>query len=287
VKQPRTIDAAMRARLSWVRVGDPPPDLTRFPDFLIVGPQRTGTTWLHANLRWHPEIYLSEPKEIFYFSRLKTPDNPRFQSADLGWYLSLFRDPPWRWLVRQAMSLRHHRRPHLPRVIGEATASYAALDEDVITEVATLNPDIRIIMMVRDPVERAWSHAKKDLVRNAGRRFEDVAPEEFRAFFRDPYQIQCARYGENLERWRRHLQDGAVLVARYEDVSERPEELLVEVMDFLGVSSGPRYLGPQVREEVNPAGSGRIPEDYRRDLEEVLAAELASWRESFTTRSTR
>ena len=47
------------------------------------------------------------------------------------------------------------------------------MDGDLIDEVVTLNPEIRVVLMVRDPVERAWSHAKKDLVRNRGRRFED------------------------------------------------------------------------------------------------------------------
>ena len=44
------------------------------PDFLIIGPQRTGTTWLHAHLRFHPQIFLSEPKELYFFSSLEQRD---------------------------------------------------------------------------------------------------------------------------------------------------------------------------------------------------------------------
>jgi hypothetical protein len=61
------VSEAVRARLRFVRArGDE--DLSRFPDFLIIGPQRTGTTWLHAHLRFHPQIFLSEPKELYFFS---------------------------------------------------------------------------------------------------------------------------------------------------------------------------------------------------------------------------
>jgi hypothetical protein len=186
------LDDAIRQRLHHVKVrGDI--DLSRFPDFLIVGPQRTGTTWLHAHLRFHPEIFLAEPKELFFFSRLKTRDHPRFQSDDLSWYLRFFEDPTWRWLAKNAVTLWRQRTTYHPRVRGEATASYAALDRDVIDEIAALNPEIKVIMMIRDPVDRAWSHAKKDLVRKTKRRVNEVPESEFRAFFTDPYQRQCAR----------------------------------------------------------------------------------------------
>ena len=164
------IDATVRGKLRWVKVPEEGISLERFPDFLIVGPQRTGTTWLHAHLRFHPEIFLSEPKEIFYFSRLKTPESAKFQSDDLGWYLSFFRDPLWRRAAKTAIALWKYRAFYHPRVRGEATASYAAMDRDVIAEIAALNPDIRVILMIRNPIDRAWSHARKDLVRNTGRR---------------------------------------------------------------------------------------------------------------------
>src|SRR5437667_2296685 len=99
-------------------------DLRYFPDFLIVGPQRTGTTWLHAHLRYHPEIMLSEPKELFFFSSLKTPASPRYRSNELADYLGFFHEPLWRVLLRNAMSLWQYRERYRPTVRGEATASY-------------------------------------------------------------------------------------------------------------------------------------------------------------------
>jgi hypothetical protein len=268
-----TLTAAMRARLRYVKVSRDDLDLSDFPDFLIVGPQRTGTTWLHAHLRYHPEILLSEPKEIFFFSRLKTPEDPKFQSADLEWYLKFFREPWWRRLWRAVESRRRFGVPYRPRVKGEATASYAALGPDVIDEIVFLNPAIKAILMVRDPIDRAWSHAKKDLVRNRGRRLEEVGDEEIMRFLGDEYQLRCAQYATNFENWRSRLQPGHLYVGRFDDIGARPKELLLDVMSFLGVESSERFLGDDVAAAVNPTGGDRIPPKYRAVLEELLGPE--------------
>ena len=246
----------------------------RLPDFVAVGPQRTGTTWLHANLRYHPEIFLSEPKELFFFSRLKTPDSPKFQSNDLAWYLQFFHDPAWRFALKTTISLWKYRRLYRPRVRGEATASYATVDRDVIREIAVLNPDIKVILMIRDPIDRAWSHAKKDLVRNRNRRISDVAESEFTAFFSDAYQRQCARYVEHYDNWAAHLKDGHLLACVFDDIASGPEELLLKVMSFLSVTSDKRYIDRAVREAVNPTAASEIPEHYRRLLQELLKDDI-------------
>lgn len=280
-RQTGVIDESIKRKLRYVKIAGDHVDLRCFPDFLIVGPQRTGTTWLHAHLRFHPQILLAEPKELFFFSRLKTPKHPRFESDDLGWYLRFFRDPVWLWAVKTGICLWRYRERYRPRVRGEATASYAVLDRDVIEEITALNPNIKVILMIRDPVDRAWSHAKKDLVRNRGRKFEDVSEQEFRQFFTDPYQRQCARYVENCDNWSAHLRDGHLLVCLFDDVEARPRELLLEVMSFLGVDSDRRYLSHAVRESVNPTGASKMPEEYRRFLQDLLAPDIRNLRERF------
>lgn len=275
------ISEAIRDRLKYVHVSDGNVRLDHFPDFLIVGPQRTGTTWLHAHLRYHPEIMLSEPKELFFFSSLKMPASPRFRSNELSWYLQCFREPLWRVALRHGISLWRYGELYRPKVRGEATASYAALDRDVIADITALNPHVKVILMIRNPVQRAWSHAKKDLVRNRGRHFEDVAPAEFEQFFADPYQRQCARVTENIDNWATALQPGNLLVGLYADVDARPEALLLAVMSFLGVRSDRRYVSREVGQRVNPTAGSRIPERYRVFLEELLRDELAALQARF------
>lgn len=274
------ISEVVKRQLRWVQV-DEADDLTHFPDFLIVGPQRTGTTWLHAHLRYHPEVFLSEPKELYFFSSLKTRNPKRFVSDQLGWYVRFFRDPLWRRAAKTAISLWKHRRLYRPRVRGEATASYAALDPDVIADIAALNPSVKAILMIRNPIDRAWSHAKKDLVRNRKRCFEDVSEDEFRAFFTNPYQLRCARYAEQCDNWSAHLQPGHLFVGVFDDIATRPEDLLLDVMRFLGVDADRRYIDRSVRSPVNPTESRTIPAQYRRLLEEILADDVLRVKERF------
>jgi len=273
--------ASVVNQLHYIKVSDPTLSLERFPDFLIAGPQRTGTTWLHAHLRYHPEIFLSEPKELFFFSRLKTPHAPKFQSNELAWYLKFFRDPLWRYVLKNAITLRKYGQRYRPRVRGEATASYAALDADVIREITALNPDIRVILMIRNPIDRAWSHAKKDLARNRSRRLADVTEAEFKTFFTDPYQRQCAHYVENYDNWAAHLKDGHLFGGCFDDIALRPEALLLRVMSFLGVTSDPRYIDHTVREAVNPTATSEVPAEYRRFLGDLFKDDLEKLRRRF------
>lgn len=276
------IDEGLRKKLHWVRVSDPASvRLQDFPDFLIVGPQRTGTTWLHAHLRFHPQIFLSEPKELFFFSSLKTPESPRFKSSELSWYLQFFRDPPWRAAAKTALCLWRYRELYRPLVRGEATATYAALERDVIEDITALNPDIRVLLMIRNPIDRAWSHAKKDLVRNRGRRFEDVSEGEFVEFFTSDYQRRCAHYVENHDTWASLVKPGHLFVGLFDDIARRPAQLLLEVMSFLGVGSDRRYIAADVAEAVNPTASSGIPERHRRFLQALLASDLNALKQRF------
>ena len=106
-------------------------DLSAFPNFLIIGPQRTGTTWLYHNLKKHPEIFLPQVKETYYFSTLGQPDHPHFRYEHLEDYLAALRDRPKLLVKKNWNAFRKHGRFYHPRVRGEATASYAKLTKKV------------------------------------------------------------------------------------------------------------------------------------------------------------
>ncbi|GIW41786.1 MAG: deacetylase [Candidatus Binatia bacterium] len=277
----RVLDDRARERLRYVRVRQGPVDLSRFPDFLVVGPQRTGTTWLHAHLRFHPDVFLAEPKELFFFNRLKDPSHPRFRSNELEWYLSFFSDPWWRWLGKNLLTLARYGEFYRPRVRGEATASYAAMERDLIEEIHALNPRLKVVLTIRHPVDRAWSHAKKDLARNRGRRLEDVPPEEWKAFFLDPYQLRCGRYAELYETWAGVFGPENVFVGRFEDIATRPEGLLLDVLRFLGARAEPRFVPRSVRRVVNPTHRSEVPAEHRAFLSELFRDEIQRARERF------
>lgn len=64
------IDNKLMTKFNHIPINDLAPGEYDFPDFLLIGPQRTGTTWLHRNLILHPDIYMPPEKELYYFNNL-------------------------------------------------------------------------------------------------------------------------------------------------------------------------------------------------------------------------
>jgi hypothetical protein len=252
------------------------PDLSLFPGLLYLGPQRTGSTWLHANLSRHPEVHLHRDKETFYFSTLSRPDAPRYRFDCLEDYLESFREGMGTCLLKNYHALRRCGSFYRPRVRGDFTASYGMLDENVIAAIFHLRPDVRGIMLVRDPVERAWSHAKKDLVRGRDRAADDA---ELLAFIRSPDQLARADYRATIARWTRHLAPGHLFVAPYSRIGTDPEALLDEISAFLGIRrlGGASKRHVTTRQNVTPEAA--VPAGLQDAVETALAPAAASCRE--------
>lgn len=263
----------VKGKLKHVRASRGRLSLEYFPDYLIVGPQRTGTTWLAKILWRHPQVFMSFPKELYFFNLLDDPNHKFYRSNDLSWYLRHLRDNPISYVIKNVMAIRRFGELYSPVVRGESTASYAALDPDVIAEVVALNPDIRVILMVRDPVTRAWSHAKKDLVRDSGRTMSQVSAGEFETFFRAPYQVACGNFTKMIGNWTVALRPGNLFVGRFDDVAGRPKDLLLDVFRFLGVASDEKYVTEYAGVRVNSTEDADLPDQYRLLLEDLFAAE--------------
>jgi len=252
------------------------PDLSLFPNLLYLGPQRTGSTWLHANLARHPEVHLHRDKETFYFSTLGNPAAPRYRYDYLEDYLDSFRENTGALLLKHYHALRRCGSLYRPRVRGDFTASYSVLDENVIAQILRLCPEVRGIMLVRDPVERAWSHAKKDLVRGRDRAAGD---DELLAFISSPDQLARADYRAAIGRWTRHLAPGHLFVAPYERIADDPGALLDEIEVFLGIRRLGGASSRHVTTRQNVTAGGAVSETMRRQIETVLSPAIASCRE--------
>jgi len=252
------------------------PDLSLFPNLFYLGPQRTGSTWLHANLSRHPQVNMHRDKETFYFSTLGCPDAPRFQYEFLEDYLDSFRESLARRVFKHYHALRRCGMFYRPRVRGDFTASYCVLDAMVIEQIIRLQPDMRGIILVRDPLERAWSHAKKDLVRGRG---QSAGEREMLDFISSPDQLARADYRGIIARWRRHLAPGRLFVAPYSNIGSAPVELLDAISEFLGI----RCLGGASKRHVttrqNVTSSTTISGSLKEGAESVLAPAGASCRE--------
>ena len=137
------------------------------PDFIGIGAQRAGTSWLHAVLERHPALWLPPVKELHYFDDTLSQNRNRYYGllrmrmiAGLWvrrplslWDLSYFlgrRSDAWYSNLFETGRRKGKR-------TGEITPSYATLSIESFLRMRTINPEVKIIFIMRDPVLRSWS----------------------------------------------------------------------------------------------------------------------------------
>lgn len=172
------------------------------PAFFIVGPPRTGTTWLHNVLSQC--AWLSHPtKETRYFDK--------YFDRGIAWYRT------------------HYKRANHTRVIGEVAPTYFA-SAQARERIAELIPTARIVCTFRDPVERVLSlYRLKRAYGWISWAFED-------ALSRDPELIESSRYSAHLSEWIRVFGPAQVMATLQEDMATDPQAYLNRIVDFLGIA---------------------------------------------------
>jgi hypothetical protein len=237
-----------------------------FPSFLVIGAQKAGTSWLHRNLRAHPQVWMPD-YEVHYFDRIDEPPN-RGRSGERR-YASLFE-------------------PGLGKVVGETTPGYSIVGRDTVVRAHRLMPEAKIIFMMRNPVERAWSQAVMRFVKREGG-VEHVTDAEMRERFDHRSSKLRTDYLRTLQNWGTCYPPESIFVGFLEDVHFHPEELLRRLYGFLGVDPGFVPRAPKLRKRINARSTDEMPtrvavhlahtylEDARR-LEERFGGYASFWR---------
>jgi len=179
----------------------------RVPDFLCIGAQKAGTTWLADALRAHPEVFVPEDKELHYFDR--------HLNAPLGEYLAR--------LDRAETS-----------IVGEVTPAYALLPSRRVRLVHRLNPALRIVMILRNPAERAWSQTRMEVLVRSGRSIDEVGVDELIGHLASRPNTARSGYAATIARWRRIFGESSLLVCSYADLVDRPGDLIRRVLRHIG-----------------------------------------------------
>ncbi|MFI5491406.1 sulfotransferase family protein [Actinoplanes sp. NPDC051859] len=232
--------AREQVRELLVRYGEHTSDQRPLPDFLVIGTKRGGTTSLWRYLIQHPLV----PR---LFPAWNTKTSHYFEENWLrgeAWYRSHF--PTRR--QRAALERKHGG----PSKVGEAAPLYM-FHPMVAGRVADLMPRARMIVLLRDPVERAYSHWKE-------RRGEGVEPLDFAAAlaaedsrtagererlladpdaFSEPYDWYSyrarGRYLEHLEPWLERFDASQLCIVGSETLYRKPAETYAQILDFLGL----------------------------------------------------
>jgi hypothetical protein len=209
----------------------------QLPDYLIIGAQRAGTTSLFKYLVQHPAVgrpFLGKGAHFFDTN----------YSADLDAYRAYFPTTAYKWYVMASRRMGF--------VTGEGSPYYLA-HPHAPYRIAEALPDVKLIALLRDPVERAYSHYQHEVARG----FEDLEFDE--ALEQEPKRLagevermrsdpsynsfalqhhsylSRGRYAEQLEVWYGLFAREQILVLRSEDLFADPERVYLDVLRFLGV----------------------------------------------------
>lgn len=199
------------------------------PTFLVIGTGKGGTSSLFKHLQQHPGVWVHERKELHYF------DRPADEREPLEWYRAQFAEAP----------------PGLAR--GDLTPSYLARPW-AAADIASVVPDARLIAILRNPVDRAYSYFQMQEAKwCSGATFEDVVRAELAG---EPPPVTHARYLEegryatHLRRYLEHFDAEQLLVLLTEDLERDPAATYKQVLVHIGVDPTvePSTLGGRFNE---------------------------------------
>ncbi|MEQ1811220.1 MAG: sulfotransferase [Terricaulis sp.] len=196
----------------------------KLPDFLVIGAPRSGTTWLQSNLLTHPEVFTPRTKELKYFSS-------RWQEYPLSIYLSAFAEA-------------------LPgQIKGEATPSYSLLPASRVAVIARAKPALKVILMMRHPVERIISELKHI----PG--VLDAPIETVLTVALNHSALMSSDYEQTLRAWLTVLPRHQILPLFYDTLEAAPDAAFDAVQNFLSL----KHIAPPNLERVNTTPKRDVP----------------------------
>lgn len=150
-------------------------------------------------------------------------------------------------------------------------------------QVREVNPDLRIIYLLRDPVERSWSSAISGLARRRGRSPEKITDKQLLRHFKRQAHILRTDYMRTYEIWENAFGHDQIFVGFLDEIQQDPRDLLMRIYRFLGVSASEEHIPAGLGRKVNSSReySTAIPENVRIHLAELYLPQLQELSERF------
>jgi hypothetical protein len=192
------------------------------PNFIFIGPDKSGSSWLYEVLKAHPDVYVTPAKDVYFFDR--------YYHWGLEWYRERFRE----------------RRDE--KVVSEVCHDY--LFSPVVADRMYRDlPEVRLMVCLREPIERAFSaylYLRKFGWTRAT--FE----EEIAA---NPSLLSRGKYFSHLKPYLERFGRERLLISRFDDLTRNPTEFAASVFRFLGIRE--IALPDTLRRRSLPAGEAR------------------------------
>jgi hypothetical protein len=242
------------------------------PTFLLAGAQRCGTTTMHRLLKQHPNVFMARPKELHFFDM-------RWDNG-LDWYREQFTPKPGH------------------TALGEATPIYL-YDGPARERMIETLPDVRLLILLRNPVDRAYSHYLHSIERGKEKlaTFEEALDAESKRLSRDTTAarrgysyVDRGQFIEQLEVVEKAYGRDRLHVLLLEDLKNDRVGTLEAVFRFIGVDPAPastveeKWANRQAKstdEPMRPETRARLAEHFRpynERLGEWLGRDLSHWK---------
>lgn len=272
-------------------------------DFLCIGAHKAGTTWLHSNLILHPKIWLPPFKELHHFDQqehfeqkghyrtghfyrralwlstiLKGVQDDLKEGGDvsevnfelLNWASTYALTPPeertdqwYTGLFSAAVE---------DRVCGEITPAYATLNLHSFNRIRELNPEIKVIFMMRNPVERTWSSFRFDKMTKKENVLSQQLVNQFELgdvieYANRKSTIARSNFFNTVSKIEQVFDKKNIHYIFFDDLEETPLKVLNGVCDFLNVPYSPGFF-PEARKKKLISIKKPMPENIHHYLEE-------------------
>ena len=262
-------------------------------NFIGIGAQKSGTSWLYKQFDKSDQINLPPLKELHYFDSSTDYPSPNFLAetnltsrllnpkwtikalhkvkrekenrdwfkkwffSDYNdeWYLSLFQD--------------------FDKCVGEMTPAYAILsEEDVANMIKLLGPETKIIFMLRNPIDRAWSSYK---YMNRKEQYTSSDFEEAKSFLYSEYQTLRSNYFNTIELYKKYFK--SIFIGFFDAIVENPRALLYDVFQYLELDTSEIEYFADLDKRINTSKNIKMPQDIELLLKNMYSqpiSELAS-----------
>lgn len=229
------------------------------PSFIGIGAPRAASTWLHDRLTAHPQVFVPHRKELHFFDAEASNDVYKFASLS-------DRD-------RQLYATFFQRGVGLVR--GEITPAYSCLPRDRVAQIAKFLPKIKVIYILRNPVDRAWSGIRRRCWYGEGKKANQVSPDELMRIARSKSLLIRGDYRRNITVWESEVPSDRIHYMFYDDIADDGVREIQKLCDFIGISSSEVATQEDTDKVVNNAPVSTIPRDVKDYLRSYYLSDKA------------
>lgn len=279
--------------------------------FIYAGPPKTASTWLYSVLDKHPEVEMPLLKELRYFFLLEEAGDVSLHNRLFGrqyilrshrqyfWWKnftirlkSLLKGEPESWTYFRFFlhyffsdwnDEWYQNLFSSNKCSGDISPNYCSLSEKTIQRIKMLNPSTKVIIGLRDPIDKKWSGAKMKLVRMKGKNNIDEVDKkdlEKEIHYQNPNYLD---YTMLIQKWEKYFNKNQILIYYYDELKENPQQLYNKICVFLEIE--PMKL-EGIEKVVNKGKIDEIPVAYKKILIELNYKYIVKFAENYPNKYT-